>query len=142
MQAGPFTQTFQVRWSDLDVNAHMRNTAYNEMGIQTRMAWFAQGGFHMADFEQHRIGPVIFSETIDYYREFRLGDTVIVDIRKRSVRNDGGRFELENNLFRDDGTHAARVAVKAAWLHLDQRKLATPPERLARLLHQLPMVDE
>lgn len=67
--ARPFERTLYVGWTDLDANNHMRNTAYLDKAVDVRMMYFAANGFPMAEFERQRIGPVVFQDTVDYYRE-------------------------------------------------------------------------
>ena len=51
-----FTRTFDVRWSDVDANGHMRHTVYPELGAEVRLAWLAEGGFVWKRFEAMGLG--------------------------------------------------------------------------------------
>jgi len=138
----PFTRTFHVRWGDLDFNAHMKNTAYLDMGPDVRMMFFAENGFPMREFERLRIGPVILRDELDYYRELKLLEPVTVDLVLAGLSDDGSRFRIRNHFVREDGKMAARVTSTGGWLDLDARKLTVPPEALLQALLAMPRSDD
>lgn len=138
----PFTRTFHVRWADLDFNAHMKNTAYLDLGPDVRMMFFAENGFPMQEFERLRIGPVILRDEADYYRELKLLDSVTVDLVLAGLSEDNKRFRIRNHFFREDGKMAARVTSTGGWLDLDARKLITPPESLLQALLAMPRSED
>ena len=134
----PFTRQLHVRWGDLDVNAHMRNTAYLDMAADVRMMFFAEHGFTLRDFERRRVGPVILRDEVDYHRELKLHEVVTVDLVAAGMSEDGSRFRLRSHFVRADGKASARVTSTGGWLDLDARKLAEPPEDLRRALLSIP----
>lgn len=137
-----FTRTFHVRWADLDFNAHMKNTAYLDLGPDVRMMFFAENGFPMREFERLRIGPVILRDEVDYYRELKLLEPVTVDLVLAGLSEDNKRFRIRNGFFRADGQMAARVTSTGGWLDLDARKLVVPPESLLQALFAMPRSDD
>ncbi len=137
-----FTRTFHVRWGDIDLNAHMKNTAYLDICPDVRMMFFAENGFSMRDFERLRIGPVILRDELDYTRELMLLEPFTVDLVLAGVSQDGSRFRIRNHFVREDGKTAARVTSTGGWLALDARKLTVPPERLLQVLLSMPRNDE
>lgn len=132
-----FTRTFHVGWGDLDANAHMKNIAYLDKAVDVRMMYFQEQGFSMAEFERLRIGPVIMRDEIDYYREFRLLESITITLSLAGLNGDGSRFRLRNELYRPDGQLAARLTSKGGWLDLDKRKLTSPPPLLVAALRDL-----
>lgn len=140
--AAPFTRTFHVRWADMDFNAHMKNTAYLDLGPDVRMMFFAENGFPMQEFERLRIGPVILRDEVDYYRELKLLELVTVDLVLAGLSEDGKRFRIRNHFFRPDGEMAARVTSTGGWLDLDTRKLVVPPDNLRQALLAIPRSDD
>ena len=133
-----FSRTFTARWADMDFNAHMANTAYLNFAADLRFTYFQEHGFPAAEFARRQIGPVVFRDEVDYYREFRLLESVTVTLQLAAISEDGGRFKLRNEFFKDNGELAARVVSHGAWLSLTARKLTTPPVELADLLRDLP----
>ena len=67
-----FAKTLRAGWSDIDFNLRMRNTAYLDKAVDVRMMFFAETGFPIAEFLKRGIGPVMKSDTIDFFREVRL----------------------------------------------------------------------
>jgi acyl-CoA thioester hydrolase len=133
----PFERMLYARWGDMDFNGHMKNTAYLDASADVRMMYFAEHGFSMREFERLRFGPVILKDELEYYRELRLLEPVKVTLEADSLSEDGMRFRLRNEFFREDGTKVAKVTSDGGWLDLDARKLKPPPDELRRLLEQL-----
>jgi acyl-CoA thioester hydrolase len=138
MSAAPFERTLYARWGDMDFNGHMKNTAYLDSSADVRMMFFEANGFSMREFERLRFGPVILKDELEYYRELRLLEPVRVTLEADGLSEDGMRFRLRNEFFREDGQKVARVTSSGGWLDLSARKLKAPPEELRKLLEILP----
>ena len=137
-----FEKTLYARWGDMDFNGHMKNTAYLDAGADIRMMFFSENGFSMREFEKRRFGPVILRDELEYFRELRLLEPVRVTLEAAGLSEDGVRFRLRNEFFREDGDRVARVTSTGGWLNLDLRKLTPPPEDLLRLMDQIPRSDD
>ncbi len=124
-----YEKSFEVRWSDVDANGHVRHTVYPTLGAEVRLAWLVEAGFDWDCFVAERIGPVLLREEIDYRRELTLGARVQVDLEVVGLSPDGGRWKLRHTVRREDGKTAAQVIVLGGWMDLDRRKLvrATAP---------------
>jgi acyl-CoA thioester hydrolase len=131
-----------VRWSDLDANGHLRNTAYSDLATDARLVFFAEHGFAPAHFRDLGIGPVILAERLTYLREVRLGEELTVDFVVAALSPDASRGTVESRICTGGGEPAAVVAVEAGWLSLEHRKLVAPPEELARVLLSAPRSPE
>jgi len=136
------TASFDVRWTEIDINWHMRNTAYSEFGTQMRLQYLAERGFPVDRFANEGFGPVIFREETRYYKEFRLGDFATYDYRLAGVSPDGSHFELHHNVTNAKGELAAILRVEGAWLSIASRKLCRPPDDLRELMEALPHTDD
>jgi acyl-CoA thioester hydrolase len=133
-----FSQRFTVRWSDLDANAHMRNTAYMEYSLQVRMAFFQANGYSVDSFNTMRFGPVVFREELIYLKELHMLDEFDVNILLGGLSPDGSRFIIENHIYRvRDGKEAANVRSEIGWLNLETRKLMPPPAELFKVVDAL-----
>ena len=130
----PFTRRFVVRWSDVDANGHLRNTAYSEYASDTRVGLFRQLGFDWERLKSLHLGPVLFREELEYRREAAMGDEVIVDALAAGLAPDLSRWSIRHRLWRGDGTEMAQVTVTGAWLDLEARKLTVLPHDLALAL--------
>lgn len=134
----PFTRRFVVRWSDVDANGHLRNTAYSEYASDTRVGLFRALGFDWARLQSLQLGPVLFREELDYRREAAMGDEVIVDALAAGFAPDLSRWSIQHRLWRGDGTEMALVTVTGSWLDRQARKLTVLPHDLAESLRGMP----
>ena len=132
-----YRKSFAIRWSECDVNGHMRNTAYSEFGIETRLAYLADHGFPYSRMVEHGFGPVIQREEIDYRHELHLGEMVEVDFKSLGTSPEGGRFKLSHDFYRPGGKHVARIVLRGGWLDLHRRRLTVPPDELRSALDAL-----
>jgi len=132
-----YSRTLFAGWGDMDFNAHMKNTAYLDISGDVRMMYFAENGFPMSEFVRLKVGPVVMRDEIDYFRELRLLEPVSVNLTLAGLSDDASRFYLRNEFFREDGKCAARVTSMGGWMDLAVRKLTTPPDKLAQVLHAL-----
>lgn len=133
---------FTVRWQDLDVNWHLRNTAYADFGTHTRIAYLAEHGFGPERILAERMGPVIFREETRYLKEVRFGGRLSYDFRVAGLSDDASHFELEHRATRDDGETAAVLRVEGAWMDLDLRKLRRPPADLKAIFEAIERTED
>ena len=136
--SSPFTRRFVVRWSDVDANGHLRNTAYSEYASDTRVGLFRSLGFDWERLKSLQLGPVLFREELEYRREAAMGDEVIVDALAAGFAPDRSRWSIRHRLWWCDGTEMAQVTVTGAWLDLEARKLVVLPHDLAEALRGMP----
>lgn len=132
-----YSQDFVVRWSDLDGNNHMSNTAYLDVCVDVRMGYFEARGFAKREFARNRIGPVVRRDEVDYYRELSLGESFTVDLQLAGASDDVTRFSLRNRFFRADRTLVTTVVSTGGWLDLEERRLVEPPAALREILLDL-----
>ncbi|MGH8186270.1 MAG: acyl-CoA thioesterase [Steroidobacteraceae bacterium] len=138
----PFSRTFIVGWEHLDANAHMRNTAYLDLAVDTRMMFFKDSGFELQEFERQRIGPVVRRDEVEYFRECRLLDELVVTLALAGMSEDGSHFRLRNEFFRRDGKLAARLSTAGGWLDLAARRLTAPPAPLLQAFNKLARTED
>ncbi len=129
-----FTRDFTAGWSDMDFNAHMRNTAYLDRAADLRMMFFAEHGFPASEFARLRMGPVVMKDEVEYFREVSLLETFSMTFEMAGLSPDGSRFILRNTAIRGDGKPIARVTSTGGWLDLAARKLTAPPPGLLAVL--------
>lgn len=137
-----YEKTFVAGWGDMDFNSHMRNTAYLDKSADIRMMFFAENGFPMAEFMYLRIGPVIMKDEVEYFKEVPLLETLKVTLNQAGLSEDGSRFLIRNEIYRNDGKLAARVTTAGGWLDLAARKLIVPPQALFQAMQSLPKTDD
>lgn len=125
-----FKQKFDVRWSDLDANRHLANSAYINFTSHTRMSYLIGHGFGYKEMVKLNIGPVIFHEHLHYFKEVLPGSTVYVTLELKGLSKDGMFFEFEHNIYDEKGTHHLYAEIMGAFIDLTSRKLTTIPEEM------------
>src|SRR5258708_13099013 len=136
-----FEKKLMAGWGDMDLNSHMRNTAYLDKSADVRMLFFAENGFPMDEFIRRAIGPVIMKDEVEYFREIRLLAEVRVTLALEGLSEDGSRFLIENEFWREDDNLAPRRTSLGGWLDLSSRKLIIPPEALLKAMRSQPETD-
>src|SRR5688500_19402885 len=102
----------------------MANTAYLDVVVDVRFAYFASHGFTPADFRTHGIGPVVRRDEVDYYRELRLMEPFTVSLAIAGLSPDASRFRLRTEIRTADRELAARITSPGGWLDLPARNVA------------------
>ncbi len=60
-----------------------------------------------------------------------------MQLRCGGLSQDGARFIVCNDFYREDDVHAAALVTKGGWLNLRERRLTAPPEALRQALEAL-----
>jgi acyl-CoA thioester hydrolase len=131
-----------VRWSDVDANGHMRNTAYSEIATEARLAYFAERGIPLGRLTDLGIAPVLLTEQVVYRREAMLGEELSVSVAFAALSRDASRGTVKQRIRKPDGATAALVAVEGGWLSLESRRIVAPPEELAHVMRTAPRTPE
>ncbi|QQS42882.1 MAG: thioesterase family protein [Acidobacteriota bacterium] len=137
-----FQTTLYAGWGDIDLNGHMFNAAYLAKAVDCRMRFFTVHGFPAERLLELAVGPVVMTDELRYFKEFRMMEPVIVTLENGGMSEDGSRFRVRNELFKEDGTLAARVTSVVGWLDLNKRKLTLPPEGLHKALLSLSKTED
>lgn len=126
-----FLKSFEVRWSDLDANSHLANSAYMNMMSHTRMAFLQGLGLGLHQLKKARLGLVVFHEHIHYFKEVLPGQPIQVSLLLKGLSEDGLFFEFEHRFFDAEGNNGAYCEILGAWINLETRSLQAPePEML------------
>ncbi|WP_299337721.1 thioesterase family protein [uncultured Psychroserpens sp.] len=133
-----YKKDFEIRWSDVDANSHLANSAYVNFMSHTRVGFLNEHGFSMKKLIEYGIGPVVFSEQIYYFKESFLGQTLTVTLAVSGLSEDGMFFKFEHNFYNQKGKHLATCDILGAWINLKTRRLTTLPEQLQVLIKTFP----
>jgi acyl-CoA thioester hydrolase len=133
-----YTKQFEIRWSDVDANAHLANSAYTNFMSHARMAFFSDHGFSMKTIKEQALGPVVFYEHMYYFKESFLGTPITVTIEISGLSEDGMFFSFDHNFYNHKGEHLAHCKMLGAWINTKTRKLTALPENLMHLAIQFP----
>lgn len=133
-----YTKQFEIRWSDVDANSHLANSAYTNFMSHARMSFFGDYGFSMKTIQHKYLGPVVFYEHMYYFKESFLGTPITVTIEMSGLSDDGMFFSFDHNFYNDKGQHLAHCEMLGAWIDTRSRNLTTLPKELLDLAHQFP----
>jgi acyl-CoA thioester hydrolase len=133
-----YKKDFEIRWSDVDANGHLANSAYLNFMSHTRVGFLNEHGFSMKKLIEYGIGPVVFSEQIHYFKESFLWPTLTVTLNVSGLSDDGMFFEFEHNFYNQKGKHVATCDILGAWMDLKTRSLTMLPEYLKALVEKFP----
>lgn len=132
-----YLKDFDIRWSDLDPNRHLANSAYVNFMSHTRMSCLTELGLGHERLVELELGPVVFYEHIYYFREILPGQRIRVSMEMTGLARDGRFFEFEHNFYDPEGRHMAHCNMLGAWIHLNTRKLTCLPEELLELFGKM-----
>ena len=118
-----YLKEFEIRWSDIDANRHLANSAYLNFMSHTRMAFLMELGFDQKTMAKQQIGPVVFYEHIYYFKEAFPGKPIKVSMEIVGMSKDGKFFEFHHNFYDYNGVNFAHCEMMGAWMDLKTRSL-------------------
>ncbi len=130
---------FEIRWSDVDANRHLGNSAYINFMSHTRMSMLTEVGFGHREMAQADIGPIVLYEHMYYFKEAFPGKPIRVSLELKGMSEDGMFFQFHHNFYDHKGRNIARGDMMGAFIQLSQRKLAGLPQNLLDNMHKLDM---
>jgi len=134
-----YFKEFDIRWSDIDANRHLANSAYINFMSHTRMGFFIDKGITQEQLAKYNIGPVVFYEHIYYFKEVFQGKNPIkVGLEVTGLSEDGGFFEFAHNFYDHNGKNLAHCEILGAWIDLKTRKLTNFPKELEHIIADFP----
>jgi acyl-CoA thioester hydrolase len=142
MNIKEFSRTYDVKWSEVDPNGHMRHTAYGDYAVDVRFRFLADNGFHLAKIREIGMGPVILREENRYLKEVVMGDAITINIKLGGISEDGSHWIFQHEILKSNGKKAAVLLVEGGWLDLIRRKLVKPPLEFQNLANEMDRTEE
>ena len=136
-----YLKKIEIRWSDVDANRHLANSAYLNFMSHTRMAFLLDLGFHQKVMDENQIGPVVFYEHMYYFKEVFSGETIKVSLELMGLSKDGKFFEFHHNFYDQKGKNMAHCEMMGAWISLKSRGLIALPEKLVQTFESIEKPD-
>ncbi|HLT54349.1 MAG TPA: acyl-CoA thioesterase [Flavobacteriaceae bacterium] len=133
-----YKKQFEIRWSDVDANRHLANSAYTNFMSHTRMAFLIEHGFTMKELAKFNIGPVVFYEHMYYFKEAFMGQPITVGLEVSGLSEDGMFFAFEHNFYNHKGENLATCDMLGGWMDLKERKLTELPLELSQIAENFP----
>jgi acyl-CoA thioester hydrolase len=132
-----FFKEFEIRWSDIDANRHLANSAYINYTGHARMSYLEQLGFNQGTMAKHGIGPVVFYEHIYYFKEVFIGKPIQVSSELKGMSKDGMFFEFHHDFYDAEGKNFAHSEMMGAWIDLGERKLTALPDEFMKAVDKI-----
>jgi len=136
-----FVKEVDIRWSDLDPNAHLRHSVYYDWGAFCRVEFLYSHGLTTGMMQQLQFGPILFREECLFRKEIRLGDKVTIDLKLIKAKKDYSRWTIEHTIMKNADAVSAILTVDGAWLDTAKRRLAIPPEQVTGVFSKMPLAE-
>ena len=137
-----YFKEFDIRWSDLDANRHLANSAYINFMSHTRMGFLIDHGIDQRVMMKYDMGPVVFNENVFYFKEVFQGQPIRVSFELGGMSEDGMFFKFVHNFYDHKGRNLTYCEMLGAWMNLKTRKLTPLPEELLPLLDKAPKTED
>ncbi len=118
-----YAKQFEIRWSDVDANRHLRNSAYIDYMSHTRMSLFLESGLGQKHLIAYNLAPVALYEHMFYFKESFPDKPITVSLELKGLSENGMFFQFLHNFYDEKGKNLARCEMMGAWIDLDTRKL-------------------
>ena len=132
-----YKKEFTTKWADFDPNRHMRHTAYNDYAAEVRVRYFQEHGYSINDFAKLNIGPILFKEETEFYKEINLSENISVTMTLEGASKNLERWRFTHEIYNQKKQLAAKIKVYGAWIDLIKRKLTLPPSNFAAIFNEL-----
>lgn len=132
-----YRKEFEIRWSDVDANRHLANSAYLNYTSHTRIAFLLELGLDQKSFTRLQMGPVAFYEHLYYFKEVLPGRPIQVSMEVVGMSEDGKFFEFKHDFYNHQGENVARSEMMGAWMDLKTRRLTVPPKEFIDALNAM-----
>lgn len=133
-----YTQQVQIRWADLDANAHVRHSVYYDWGSFCRIQFLNEQGLSTTKMQDLHIGPILFREEAIFKKEIRQDDYIVINLELLKARRDFSRFAIRHTIIKNENIVAAIITVEGAWMDTIKRKLCTPPHIVEATYNAMP----
>lgn len=133
---------FEIRWSDVDANRHLGNSAYINFMSHTRMSMLTEVGFGHREMVQADLGPIVLYEHMYYFKEAFPGRPIRVSLELKGMSEDGMFFQFHHNFYNHKGDNIARGDMMGAFIQLSKRKLTGLPDHLLANMHKLDIAPD
>lgn len=134
----PYKMNSEVRWSDCDANQHMRHSAYADMCAHARIGFLNEQGMTPQWFKENGIGPVLFKEQTEYFREAFMNEVMTITVEAGESTGSQKSICIINNVYNAQGELAAKHQVIVGWMDVIKRKVVGLPD----IIRQSPIAPE
>ncbi len=137
-----YSMPYQVRWTDIDANRHVRYSAYIDAAAELRYRFFTEHGLPPEAFDSLGVGPVYTSLTANFYREVRLGETLTITYQLNGLSPTGLRWKVQHDFLKSNGKKAVTIFLEGTILNLATRQPTAPTSEIMAVFQQVPRSAE
>lgn len=119
-----------VRSTEIDVNGHVNNAKYLEYFEWGREEWYEQCGLPYEAFESMDIQTVTVNINVNYRKESRQGDKLIVTCQPERIGSSS--YVLKQEIKDENGEVRADASVTSVTMHRSTRKSRKAPDELRK----------
>ena len=130
--------TYEVRWTDIDANKHVRYSAYIDAAAEQRYRFFTEHNLPPEAFDQLNIGPVYTTLVASFFREVRLGETLNIEYLLSGLSPSGVRWKVQHNFLKANGKKAVTVSLEGTILNLTTRQPTAPTPEIMAVFQLVP----
>ncbi|RAL21890.1 acyl-CoA thioesterase [Thermoflavimicrobium daqui] len=120
----------EVRSTEIDVLGHVNNAKYLEYLEWGREDWYNQIGLPFDLFEELGMGTVTVNININYRKEARLGQKLVISTKP--IRRGRSSFVLKQEIINENQELVADAEVISCTMSLAERKSVPLPDVLAK----------
>ena len=133
-----YSMPYQVRWTDIDANRHVRYSAYIDAAAELRYRFFTEHGLPPEAFDNLGVGPVYTALTANFFREVRLGETLSITYLLTGLSPQGIRWKVQHDFLKANGKKAVTVSLEGTILNLATRQPTVPTPEIMAVFQQVP----
>jgi len=121
-----YSLPYEVRWTDIDINRHVRYSAYIDAAAELRYHFLTQHGFPPNALDRLGFGLVYTSLTINFYREVLLGETLQITFCLAGMSPQKIRWKVRHDFLKANGKKAATMILEGSFLDMATRQPTIP----------------
>jgi acyl-CoA thioester hydrolase len=133
-----YSNTYEIRWSDLDANGHVHYSTYIDAAADLRYRFFSERGFPPDEFLKLGLGVAYNSIEARFLREVRIGETISISYALAAMSPSGLRWRVHHDILKSNGKKAVTLEVEGVLLELSSRRAVPPTPELFAVFQQVP----
>jgi acyl-CoA thioester hydrolase len=133
-----FSALYEVRWTDINANRHVRYSAYVDAAAEMRYHFLSQTNFPPQEMERLGMGLVYTSMMVNFYREVLLGETLTLTFALAGLSPQGIRWKVRHDFLKANGKKAVELVLEGAFLNLHTRQPSIPLPGMMAAFQSIP----
>jgi len=133
-----YITTYEVRWTDIDANHHVRYSAYIDAAAEQRYRFFSEHNLPPEVFNKLDMGPVYTTLTATFFREVLLGETLTIRYLLIGLSPSGVRWKVQHDFLKANGKKAVSVSLEGTILNLTTRQPVPPTSEIMSVFQLVP----